>query len=143
MAAVVCLGAGAVCAAGSERITTALLVEQMTDLAGLAEFPNPSYTCKQFSSYDRKAKSPTEDWFANADAGHFLRKEQRSGREEFVMVDTSGPGALVRIWSANPAGTMRIYLDGAEQPVIEAAMPDLLGGKFPGFPRPIEIGRAS
>lgn len=124
--AAACLASVTVFAAGSQRITTASLVEEMTDLAGLAEFPNPAYTCKQFSSYDRKIEVADRGLVpANADAGHFLRKEQRAGREEFVMVDTAGPGALVRIWSANPAGTVRIYLDGAEQPVIEAAMPDL------------------
>ncbi len=53
------------------------------------------------------------------------------------MMDTAGPGAIVRIWSANPAGTLRIYLDGAAQPVLQAPMSDLLGGKFPGLPRPI------
>jgi len=124
-------------AAESPSITTASLIEEMTDFARLAEFPRPAYTCKQFSSYDRKSKSPAEDWFANADVGQYLRKEQNAGREEFVMVDTAGPGALVRIWSANPAGTLRIYLDGASQPVIEAAMSELLGGAYPGLPRPI------
>ena len=29
----------------------------MTDLSGMAEFPSPAYTSKQFSSYDRAAKS--------------------------------------------------------------------------------------
>ncbi len=53
------------------------------------------------------------------------------------MMDAAGPGAIVRIWSANPAGTIRIYLDGAAQPVIEAPMSTLLGGKFPGLARPI------
>ncbi len=74
------------------------LLDQMTDLAGLASFPNPSYTCKQFSSYDRKAKSPDQDWFANGDAGQYLRVEDRSGRKEYVMMDAKGPGAVVRIW---------------------------------------------
>ncbi len=109
----------------------------MTDLSGMAEYPNPPFTCRQFSSYDPKSKSPTQDWFANGDVGHYLRVEEHAGRKEFVMMDTSGPGAIVRIWSANPAGTLRIYLDGADQPVIEAGMSDLLGGKFPGLPRPI------
>jgi len=53
------------------------------------------------------------------------------------MMDAAGPGAIVRIWSANPAGTLRIYLDGAEQPVIESPMSEVLGGKLPGWPRPI------
>jgi len=109
----------------------------MTDLARLAEFPNPAFTCRQFSSYDRKSKSPTEDWFANHDRGQYLRVEERAGRNEFVMMDAAGPGAIVRIWSANPEGTLRIYLDGAAQPALEAPMPDLLGGRVPGLPQPL------
>jgi hypothetical protein len=122
-------------------ITTSSLIDEMTDLSGMASFPNPAYTCKQFSSYDPQSKSPanqtTEDWFANGDAGHYLRVEERAGRKEYVMMDAAGPGAVVRIWSANPAGTIRIYLDGAEKPALEATMTDLLGGKFAGLPMPI------
>ncbi len=124
-------------AAQPDTISTATLLNDMTDLAGMAEFPTPAYTCKQFSSYDRKAKSPTQDWFANGDCGQYLRVEERAGRKEFVMMDTDGPGAIVRIWSANPQGTLRVYLDGAAQPVLEAPMSELLGGKYPGLPQPI------
>ena len=139
--AIVATAATAGSALGAPAVTTAALIEQMTDLSGMATFPSPAYTCKQFSSYDRKSKSPakptTEDWFANGDSGHYLRVEERAGRKEYVMMDAAGPGAVVRIWSANPAGTVRLYLDGAEQPVLEAPMTDLLGGKFAGLPRPI------
>jgi hypothetical protein len=128
-------------ALGAAALTTASLIEEMTDLSALASFPSPAYTCKQFSSYDRKSKSAatptTEDWFANGDAGQYLRVEERAGRKEYVMMDAAGPGAVVRIWSANPAGTLRLYLDGAEQPVLEAPMTELLGGKFAGLPRPL------
>lgn len=127
--------------ANSATISTSSLIDEMTDLAGMAEFPKPSYTCKQFSSYDQKSKSPsnptTDDWFANGDFAQYLRVEDRSGRKEYVMMDATGPGAVVRIWSANPAGTIRVYLDGAEKPAIETPMTDLLGGKFAGLPRPI------
>jgi len=130
-------------AATPEAITTASLLADMTDLAAMAEFPDPPYTCQQFSSYDRAAKSPTEDWFANGDCGQYLRVEDKDGRKEHVMMDAEGPGAIVRIWSANPNGTLRIYLDGADKPVLEAKMTDLLGGKFPGLPKPIacEVSR--
>jgi hypothetical protein len=121
----------------AEPITTKQLVGELTNLAGMAEFPSPAYTCKQFSSYDRAAKSPAENWFANGDCGQYLRVEERAGRKEYVMMDTAGPGAIVRIWSANPAGTLRIYLDGSEVPVLESPMPEILGGKYPGLPRPI------
>ncbi len=123
--------------ASAGEVTTATLLREMTDLKAMAEFPDPPYTCKQFSSYDRKSKSPTEDWFANADCGQYLRIEDRDGRKEHVMMDAEGPGAIVRIWSANPEGVLRIYLDGQEEPAIQAPMKDLLGGKVAGFPSPI------
>ena len=127
-------------AATTETITAARLLDDMANLAGLAQFPNPAYTCKQFSSYDPKSKSasgPADDWFANNDCGNYLRIEERAGRKEHVMMDAAGPGAIVRIWSANPAGTLRLYLDGSDVPTLEAPMTDLLGGKFAGLPRPI------
>jgi hypothetical protein len=103
----------------------------MTDLAA---WPNsrPAYTCKQFRR--TTAESPSED-------GSPWRRstcvEERDGRKEHVMMDADGPGAIVRIWSANPAGTLRFYLDGADQPALQAKMSDLLGGNSPGLPRPI------
>ena len=131
-------GLAAPIGAYGQEITTGRLLDDMTNLAGLAEFPNPAYTCKQFSSYDRKSKTPgNEDWFANGDCGQYLRVEEVNGRKEYVMMDTAGPGTIVRIWSANPAGTLRIYLDDATTPAIEAPMADVLGGKIPGWPRPI------
>jgi hypothetical protein len=49
-----------------------------------------------------------------------------------VLAEMDGPGCVVRIWSANPkdAGNIRIFLDGAEKPVIEAPLEALLGGKW-------------
>lgn len=122
-----------------KRITTGTLLAEMTDLARLAEFPDPAFTCRQFSSYDRASRSPAdaETWFANRDYGNFLRTVERGGRSEYVLMNTDGPGAIVRIWSANPKGTLRVYLDHAESPVIEAPMADLLGGRVAGFPPPL------
>lgn len=123
------------------QITTASLLPDMTDLQRLAELPDPPYTTKQFSSYDRKSVSPDDaterGWFANGDAGQFLRIEDKAGRKEHVMADMAGPGTIVRIWSANPKGNIRIYIDGNEQPVIQTPMETLLGGKYPGLPKPI------
>ncbi len=130
-------GVAASSSGAAPAISSASLLDDMTNLAGMAEFPSPAYTCQQFSSYDRKSKSPTEDWFANNDCGQYLRVEEREGRKEYVMMDAAGPGAIVRIWSANPAGKLRIYLDGAAEPVLQSPMSELLGGKFPGLPRPI------
>ncbi|HVP72292.1 MAG TPA: DUF2961 domain-containing protein, partial [Phycisphaerales bacterium] len=118
--------------AEAPAITFQSLLREMTDRHALARVPEVEYTCRQFSSYDRKSTSPADvsTWFANGDAAKYLREETNSGRREWVMMDAEGPGAVVRIWSANPKGTLRIYLDGAEQPAIESPMTDILGGKW-------------
>ena len=136
-------------AAHGETVTFESLVRQMTDLGELAEFPDPAFTCRQFSSYDRKSTDPAvltdENWFANADAGKHLRAEKRDGESEWVMMDAEGPGAIVRFWSANPdkAGTIRVYLDGATDPVIQMLATEMLGGDGPmPFIKPISGTRS-
>ena len=48
-------------------VTTGSLYEQMIDLAGLAEFPDPAYKTVQFSSYDRRSSVPGgPGWFIPA-----------------------------------------------------------------------------
>lgn len=122
-----------------QPVTTGTLLDDLTNLARLAEFPDPAYTCRQFSSYDRESTSPDdrEKWFANRDFSQFLRQEQHGGRTEWVLMDADGPGAIVRIWSANPKGTLRIYLDHDEAPALEAPLPALLAGEVPGLPSPL------
>jgi hypothetical protein len=52
------------------------------------------------------------------------------------MADLRGPGAVVRIWSANPAAVMRWYFDGEEKPRFELETKDLLTGRTSLFPDP-------
>ena len=186
-------------ARATEKVTLDGLLKQMTDLSLLAEYPDPPYVTKQFSSYDRASEAPgKESWFANADRGftlydgvvkdktdYYFEPHAQSGPERpfaagtkvgfspthkpvdgyvwayatgpdggaidgkipqgyirksavtldpqgHVLAEMDGPGAVVRIWSANPAdaGNVRIYLDNAKDPVIEAPLAELLGGKW-------------
>jgi hypothetical protein len=132
------LVAGA-CPAAFAAVTVDSLLDDMTNLQRLTKLPEPAYTNKQFSSYDRASKSFSDyrGWYANGDCAQYLRTEDNGGRKEFVMMDADGPGAIVRIWSANPNGTIRVYLDGSEKPAIERPMAELLGGKAPHLPPPI------
>jgi hypothetical protein len=187
-------------ARAAEKVTLDGLLKQMTDLSLLAEYPDPPYVTKQFSSYDRASEAPgNENWFANADRGFtlydgvvkdktpyfktgpmqmstpdgafaagtkvgfspthkpigdyvwayataadgraidgkipqgYIKKDavtpDAQGR---VLAEMDGPGCVVRIWSADPAdaGNVRIYLDDAKDPVIEAPLAELLGGKW-------------
>ncbi len=113
------------------------LLDEMAALAGLARrAPNPFRTC-MVSSYDRhsivpQASSDTPTgWYANHDWENYLGTEKGpSGRAEFVLLDADGPGSIVRIWSANPVGTLRIYLDHAAKPALDAPLSALLTGQF-------------
>ncbi len=94
------------------------LLNRMVDLKALAELPAVGERCYQHSSYDRASKNPDDKkgWNANRDHGNYVRQDG----DEYVMAEATGPGAIVRIWSANPQGTLRIYLDGSSEPVVAA-----------------------
>ena len=114
-------------------VTLESLLKDMTNPAVIAEFPDPYYTCKQASSYDRRSVSPDEPgWYANGDTAQFIREETNSGRKEWVLMDAEGPGAIVRWWITAPRykSTFRIYLDGSDKPAIEAKIDELIGGDF-------------
>jgi hypothetical protein len=136
-------------AADPAPITTRSLLGELTDLRHLAEFPAPPFTCAQFSSYDRRSREPNQPeqaedgWFANNDFNQYVRVEEHGGRKEYVMAEMEGPGAIVRIWSANPKGTLLIYLDGVAEPALAVPMQDFLGGWAPGVPAPIACERGS
>jgi len=128
----------ATAARSADRVSVSTIFAEMNNLAALAELPDPPFTCKQFSSYDRASKTPDDrqGWFANDDRGKYLRVEQRDGQKEFVMMDAEGPGCVVRIWSANAGGVLRIYVDGSEKPTLEMNMQDAMDGKHEPFLAP-------
>ena len=89
--------------AASSTITLELLLEEMVQRDGIARLPNPAYTCKQASSYDRHSTEPgSPTWWANADRSYFVRIEENQGRKEHVLMDVDGPGAVVRFWATWP-----------------------------------------
>ncbi len=115
-----------------DRVTTRSLLAQMTSFSRLARAFPEGTRLAQFSSYDRgsqKGKDKPLAWYANADLGNYLRREKTDHGYEFVMAEAKGPGALVRMWSANPGNKIwRIYIDGDKEPAIAARGDDLLGG---------------
>ncbi|MBN2491216.1 MAG: DUF2961 domain-containing protein, partial [Planctomycetes bacterium] len=135
----VALAAPAAAAAPDEFAFPALL-ERLTDLDRLALPPPAGVKHVQFSSYDRRSDRGPEDpeaWFANGDSGKFLRIEESAHGKEHVMAEADGPGLLVRLWSADPKGVLRIYLDREEKPLLQCPAPELLDGKHPLFPPPL------
>jgi hypothetical protein len=117
------------------------LLNEMVNRDRLSEFPSPAYTCRQFSSYDRARTKPGDkSWFSNWDRSMFVRTETNEGRTEYVMMDTDGPGAVVRFWMTfggdnTGKGILRIYFDNNKTPVIEGNPFDILSrGALVGAP---------
>jgi len=118
-------------ALAAQQITVGTLLEEMVDRTRIAEFPSPEFRSMQCSSYNRETVAVGgPGWFANADSSFFYGYEDVDGRREWVMMDVDGPGAVVRWWLTQQrfAGTVRIYLDGAHEPVYAATADKLVGG---------------
>ena len=109
----------------SKKVSLETLLLEMTDREAIACYPDPEFTLKQYSSYDRATVAPGDpDWFANWDRSMFIRTDTISGRKEYVMMDAEGPGAIVRFWMTfagqnSGKGILRIYFDGDTIPAIE------------------------
>jgi hypothetical protein len=85
--------------------------------------------------------------------GYIPRSAITMDPQGHVLAEMDGPGCVVRIWSANPndAGKVRMYLDGAKKPAIEAPLTALLSGewqverdgkKWTPFPEPLAHERS-
>jgi hypothetical protein len=130
------------CSGGRPPVTTGSLFEEMIDLAALARYPEPTYRTVQFSSTDRRSRVPGgPDWFANADGfggepvpnfEKVLKVPEGTGPGEYLMADVSGPGAVVRLWTASISGRVRLYVDNTERPLYD-------GEADPFFRRPYDV----
>ncbi len=123
--------------ASAQTISLSSLLDEMVNRDQLARFPQPTYTCKQASSYDRGTVAPDQPgWFANMDRSYFVRTEKNDGHNEYVLMDVDGPGAVVRMWATwhGPGGrnfsdgTLRFYLDNNPEPVIEGPISKIIDG---------------
>lgn len=116
------------------QVTTQTILNELKDFSHLYQRRQLDYKLIQHSSYDRKSLTAGNDaWFANADYGQYIRDEVNEGRIEHVMCETFGPGAVVRFWSANPTGIVRLYFDGSKTAKITAPLADFLSGKVSPF----------
>lgn len=114
----------------AQTVSLSSLLDEMVDRDAITLAPN--YTCKQASSYDRAAKSPDENWFANGDTSQFIRVEKNGEREESVLMEANGPGAVVRWWITAPhyKNNFYVYIDGSKEPVISGRTDEIVGGSL-------------
>ena len=125
-------------AADDAAISLESLLAEMTDRDCLTRLPQPAYRCLQASSYNRASTHRDRPgWFADSDGLGFIRTETVGGRTEWVIMEHSGPGCITKIWTpyfyyslGNRVGAeVRIYLDGASEPVIAESLIRLVTGE--------------
>jgi len=122
------------CNKSEQVVTTGSLLNEMTDLARLAEFPTETYRTVQFSSYDRRSTKPDDPfWFANADGfgnepvpgfEKVLKQPDTNGIGEYLICDIQKTGAILRLWTAGINGKIRFFLDDMSIPVYEGPAED-------------------
>jgi len=122
----------------SQAITLEGLLHEMVSYNTIAQYPAISYKAAQVSSYDRRSVSPDSlNWFANGDGFGYERLDTINGRVEKVLFDKEGPGVVTRFWMTtnDKRGTIRIYLDGQQEPEVEVPAFDM--SRFP-----VSVGQA-
>ncbi len=127
------------------QVSLESLLREMADRGRVATLPDPDYRSLQASSYNRASVPPrgSEGWFADSDGVGFIREEKNGGRREWVIMEHDGPGCLSRFWTPyfyydlndHRGPRLRVYLDGADDPVINAGFIELLTrGEYDGAP---------
>ena len=101
-------------------------LEQLGFDGSLERLPEPrDWQIKQVSSYDRSGGNNDDEY------GHQVYEGG------VVLADLEGPGVVTRIWTRKPHGTIYIYVDDMEHPVIAVPFRDLFTGSLeywsPGF----------
>ncbi|UCG86553.1 MAG: DUF2961 domain-containing protein [Gemmatimonadota bacterium] len=134
-----------------EVVTTGSLYEEMIDLAGLAEFPDPAYKTIQLSSYDRRSSVPGgPEWFANSDGfggeplpgfEAVLSEPGADSIGQYLMADVEGPGAMVRLWTAAIDGSVQLWLDGESEPVYDGPANDFFQRLLDAYPQADSLNR--
>lgn len=118
------------------KVSVETLLKDMTSAEKQALYPDPIYSCRQQSSYDRASVSPhAPGWFANNDGFGIIRTDTIDGRIEKVLFDQAGPGAITRIWltTLDKRGTMRFYFNGSQEPGWVIDSYDLMHCNVPGI----------
>lgn len=119
-------------AAESNIVTLRSLLEEMVSVESDPCYPNPSFSARQLTSYDRRSVAPgTPGWHANDDWAGFVRYEANNGRSERVLFDEKGPGVLTRIiTTGGDAGArLRFYFD--DEPDASVTIPVFDVSRFP------------
>lgn len=110
------------------------LLSEAADLQTLACPVDPGTTSKMFSSCSETGKVMLANLApkvtGDLDHGFFTEVIDSPSGVLATLGEFDGPGVVTWIWSANPMGTLLIFIDKQEEPVLRMPFPDFLAGHF-------------
>lgn len=133
----------------AQDVTFSSLLDQLVDREQMTihpDFQSVDFTFHQASSYDTRTKNLGDQTlgqpasFANLDFSQYIRTEVNDGRTEYVMMEDSGPGAIIHVWlTGGNYGTLRVYLDGSSTPAYEGKADEVIGIATSTFGSPLSF----
>jgi len=106
------------------------VVNSLVDLKALATAPQKGEGAYESSSYNKLSNYNAttvvyENWSQNWDEGNDAPRTDDGG---YLIAETEGAGAIVRIWSAKPLdGHIKIFIDGNNEPTVDMPFKDIFG----------------
>ncbi len=117
-----------------DGISWASILLEASDLDSLTRGPSPGERSVLFSSSADTQKVSlahlASEVLGDLDHGFFIRVEDKGDYIEATLAESTGPGAITWIWSANPVGTAVLYIDNDEAPALHVPFASLLAGSF-------------
>lgn len=110
------------------------LLSDAAELQTLARPVEAGTTSKMFSSCSDTGKVMLANLApkvtGDLDHGFFTEVVDSPNGVRATLAEFDGPGVVTWVWSANPTGTLLLFIDKQEEPVLKMPFADVLAGKF-------------
>jgi Protein of unknown function (DUF2961) len=110
------------------------LLSDATELKTLARSVEPGTSSKMFSSCSDTGKVMLANLApkvtGDLDHGFFSEIVDTKNGVLATIGEFDGPGVVTWVWSANPVGTLLLFIDKQAEPVLKMSFADFLAGNF-------------
>ena len=129
-------------------VTLPSLLREITELDHLTRFPSPAYQTVQTSSAARRSDSLRDEAISlntpTTGVENTLRAPKENSGSESLIFENEGPGAVVHLWlRADITAILRVYLDGATEPMFEGTLEEIAAGRLPPLSSPFVFAQGT
>jgi hypothetical protein len=110
------------------------VLREASDIGSLAAPVQSWERSSHFSSSSTTGKvtlaNLAPEVLGDMDHGFFLKVEENADEVDATLAEMEGAGMITWIWSANPVGTIRLFIDDEKIPILEMPFADFIRGTF-------------